>query len=134
MEMHSRQSLYEIHGISDKQRRRRARLVGRLLIKRIFAFLAKAKRAIAAELAARRALNELAEMDDHMLRDLGLVRGDIANAVRRPREHARADDPPTVFDEAAGRHPVLPTVRSPDLVSEAKPEQERRRPHPSFWD
>src|SRR5215468_8226549 len=134
MEMHSRQSLYEIHGISDKQRRRRARLVGRLLIKRIFAFLGKAKRAIAAELAARRAINELAEMDDHMLRDLGLVRGEIVNAVRGPREYAGTDDPLTIFDETAGRHPILPTVRSPDLVSEAKPVQEPRRLHPSFWE
>ena len=134
MEMHSRQSLYEIHGISDKQRRPRAHLVARLLATLLFAFCTKAKRAIKAELAARRAINELAEMDDHMLRDLGLVRGEIANAVRRPREHTRTDDPPTFSNETRWHRPVLPTVRSPDLVPEARPEQEPRRPHPSFWE
>ena len=52
MEMHSRQSLYEIHGISA-ERRRRSRLTARLLVARIFAFLTKVKRAIEAELAVR---------------------------------------------------------------------------------
>jgi hypothetical protein len=52
MEMHSRQSLYEIHGISVK-RRRQSRLTARLLVARLFAFLTKVKRAIEAELAAR---------------------------------------------------------------------------------
>ena len=134
MEMHSRQSLYEIHGIGVKQRQRRSRLVARLLISPLFAFVAKAKRVIEGELAARRAINELAEMDDHMLRDLGLVRGDIANAVRRPWEYARTNDPSTPSNETSWHHPVLPTVTSPDLDSEAGPEREQRRLHLSFWD
>ena len=46
MEMHSRQSLYEIHGISIERRRRRSRLIARLPIARIVAFLTKVKRAI----------------------------------------------------------------------------------------
>jgi hypothetical protein len=54
--------------------------------------------------------------------------------VRRPREYAGTDDPPTLFDETAGRQAVLPTVRSPDLVSEARPAQEPRISHPSFWE
>ena len=80
MEMHSRQSLYEIHGISIE--RRRPRLVARLLTARIAAFMTKVKRTIEAELAIRRAMAELAEMDDYMLRDLGLHRGEIEGRLR----------------------------------------------------
>lgn len=54
MEMHSQQSLYEIHGIRIEPRRRRSRLVA-LLITRIVADMAKLKRTIEAELAIRRA-------------------------------------------------------------------------------
>ena len=75
MEMHSRQSLYEIHGISPERRRRRSRLTARLLIARIVSFLTGVKRAIETELTVRRAMTELAKMDDHMLRDLGIHRG-----------------------------------------------------------
>jgi hypothetical protein len=53
MEMHSRQSLYEIHGISIERRRRRSRLIARLLIARIVAFLSKVLRAIETKLATR---------------------------------------------------------------------------------
>ena len=63
MEMHSRQSLYEIPGLSVERRRRRSRLIGRLLIARIVGYLTKVKRAIETELAIRRAMTELAEMD-----------------------------------------------------------------------
>src|SRR5258708_1451868 len=82
MEMHSRQSLYEIHGISLERRRRRSRLIARLLVTRVFEFLARVKRAIETELAARQAIAELASMNDHMLRDLGISRCEIENAVR----------------------------------------------------
>ena len=102
MEMHSRQSLYEIHGISLGLRRRRWCLIGRLLVTRIFEFLARVKRAIEAELAARQAITELASMNDQMLRDLGINRCEIENAVRRPRAKVGTDDTP-VFLKDAGR-------------------------------
>ena len=83
MEMHSKASLYEIHGIVVR-RRGRSRPIVRRLVARILAFVTIVKRAIEAELAARRAAAELAELDDRMLRDLGLSRSEIENKVRRP--------------------------------------------------
>lgn len=84
MEMHSRASLYEIHGLSVARRRSRSRPTARRLVVRILAFVAIVKRAIKAELAARRAMAELAELDDRMLRDIGLLRCQIESRVRRP--------------------------------------------------
>jgi uncharacterized protein YjiS (DUF1127 family) len=79
MELHSRQSLYEIHGISDAppRRQKRRRPLARLAIARVLAVLKRIKAAIEAELAARYAITELASMNDHMLRDLGITRSDI---------------------------------------------------------
>jgi len=83
MEMHSKASLYEIHGIVVR-RRGRSRPIVRRLVARILAFVTIVKRAIEAELAARQAMADLAEMDDRMLRDLGVSRSEIENRVRRP--------------------------------------------------
>ena len=83
MEMHSQASLYEIHGIVVR-RGGRSRPIVRRIVARILAFVAIVKRAIGAELAARQAMADLAEMDDRMLRDLGLSRSEIENRVRRP--------------------------------------------------
>jgi hypothetical protein len=63
MEMHSKASLYEIHGIVVR-RRGRSRPIVRRLVARILAFVTIVKRTIEAELAARRAMAELAEPDD----------------------------------------------------------------------
>ena len=41
------------------------------------------KTAIEAELAARQAIAELASVSDYMLRDLGINRSEIEDAVRR---------------------------------------------------
>jgi uncharacterized protein YjiS (DUF1127 family) len=83
MEMHSRASLHEIHGIVVR-RHGRSRPIVRRLAARILAFVSTVKRAIEAELAVRRARAELAEMDDRMLRDIGLLRCEIESRVRRP--------------------------------------------------
>jgi uncharacterized protein YjiS (DUF1127 family) len=45
--------------------------------------------AVAKELAARRAMRSLASLDDRLLRDTGLDRGQIDHAVRRGRQAAK---------------------------------------------
>jgi len=59
-------------------------LAGRLAAaaRRVTAGLAK-------ELAARRAMRSLASLDDRMLRDIGLERGQIDHAVRKGRQGAK---------------------------------------------
>ena len=125
MEMHSRQSLNEIHGINGMPRRQpRWRLLARLATARIFAVLNGIAKAIEAELAARRAVIELTSMDDHMLRDLGITRCEIENLIRRPRGDVRADDGPVLSSDTGQYGPALPTISSPDLSSEGRPEQQ----------
>jgi uncharacterized protein YjiS (DUF1127 family) len=125
MELHSRQSLYEIHGISDAppRRQKRRRPLARLAIARVLAVLKRIKAAIEAELAARYAITELASMNDHMLRDLGITRSDIGDAVRGSRANAGTDGAPFLSNETGQSYPVLPTISSPDLTSEAQPER-----------
>jgi len=84
MEMHSRQSLSEVHDISVLSRRQsRRRPIAGTAIARVLAFLKRMKTAIEAELAARQAIAELSSMSDYMLRDLGINRSEIEDAVRR---------------------------------------------------
>jgi len=118
MEMHSPQSIYEIHGITIQRRRRRSRLIARLAFARILAFLKRIKMAIEAELAARHAIAELASMNDRMLRDLGITRSEIENVVRRPQSNVGTDDGPVFSNDTGQSYPALPTISSPDLVSE----------------
>jgi uncharacterized protein YjiS (DUF1127 family) len=63
-----------------------------LLFIRVLEFLARVKRAIETELEVRHAITELSEMSDYMLRDLGIPRGEIVNAVRRPNARVGTDD------------------------------------------
>ena len=124
MEMHSRQSLYEIHGMSIERRRPRSRLVAQL-IARIVAFMTKeVKRTIEAELKIRRAMAELAKMDDHMLRDLGIHRGEIEDRLRAQRADAGTNNASVFSNTTANSHPDLPTVNSPLIVSDGRPSDE----------
>jgi uncharacterized protein YjiS (DUF1127 family) len=127
MEMHSQQSLYDTHGISVRPRRRQSRLIVWSLIARIFVFLTEMKRAFQAELAARRAMTQLAELDDHMLRDLGIARCEIASKVRRPRANVGSDDALVPTAGASERVTALPSVNSPDLASESPAGPEPRK-------
>ena len=124
MEMHSQRSLYEIHGISFPPRRQagRGRIARRAIIRLVVAFK-KLKSAIEAELAARHAIAELADMNDHMLRDLGITRGEIENAVRRPQANVGVDDGPVLSNDTGQHYPALPAIDSPELTSEGQPEQ-----------
>lgn len=92
MEMHSQRSLYEIHGISAPPRRcSGGGRIARSAINRLLAVLRVIKTTIEAEWAARRAIEELAGMNDHMLRDLGITRGEIESTVRRSRARIGTD-------------------------------------------
>ena len=66
--------------------------MARFAFARILAFLKRTKRAIEGELAAHQAVTELTSMNDYMLRDLGINRGEIEDAVRRPRAKIATDD------------------------------------------
>ena len=91
MEMHSRRSLHEIHGIRAPSGRQLRRPIVRLAIAQILIALRRMIRAFQAELAARHAIAELAGSDEHMLRDLGITRNEIESVVRGFR--ARDDGP-----------------------------------------
>jgi uncharacterized protein YjiS (DUF1127 family) len=123
MEMHSQRSLYEIHGISAPPRRQsRWSRIARRAINRLLAVLTRLTEAIQAELAARRAIEELAGMNDHMLRDLGITRGEIESEVRRPRVNVGTDDGPVLSNDTGQSYPALPMISSPDLTIEGGPE------------
>ena len=79
-EMHSRSSLYEIHGISAREDARFRPQWG----KGSFALLRRVISVLSGELAARRAARELSQLDDRMLRDIGISRSDIQRMVRQP--------------------------------------------------
>ena len=128
MEMHSRQSLYDIHGIGAPPRRRsRWRSIACLGVARILAVLKGIKKAIVAELAARDAITELASMDDRMLRDLGITRSEIKSVVRWSRGNVGVGDGPVLSNYTGQHDPALPTISSPDLSSEGLLEQQLQR-------
>jgi uncharacterized protein YjiS (DUF1127 family) len=105
MEMHTPQSLHRIHGISLPHRPgRQQSLIGRL-----FSKLMVLRSAIEAEVRARRAAAELASLDDYMLRDIGVPRGDIERIARGGRDISAYREEPTTStyreNPVAGRLP-----------------------------
>ncbi len=81
MDMHPRSSFYETRGISAREdgRFRFLWAGGR------FALVTRVISALSSELEARRAAREVSELDDRMLRDIGISRSDIEGLVRQPR-------------------------------------------------
>ena len=131
MEMHSRQSLNEIHGISTPPRRQpRWGSLMRLIIARVGAVLKRIKEVVDVELAARRAIAELLSMDDRTLRDLGITRGEIGNLIRRPRGNLRAVVGPVLSGDSGCHQPALPPVSSPELSPEGRSEAICDQPKP----
>ncbi|MGV7219172.1 DUF1127 domain-containing protein [Bradyrhizobium sp. UFLA05-112] len=120
MEMQSRQSLCEIHGIRTQPRRpSRWGTIARYAITRLRALLKGVRAAIEAELAAHHDIGEIARMSDYMLRDIGITRSEIEDRVRRP--WTSMDDEPVRPSDAGQNTQALPAVNSPGLVSEGRP-------------
>ena len=128
MEMHSRQSLYKVYGIGSPPRHKsRLGRIARRAITRFLAVLNEMKAAIEAELAARQASAELASMNDHMLRDLGITRDEIERTVRRSRASIGTDYGRWFSNDIGQGYAALPTVGSPDLTSDGRSEQQLQR-------
>lgn len=122
MEMHSQRSLYEIHGISaPPQYHSRGGRIARSAINRCLAVLKTIKTAIEAEWATRRAIEELAGMNDHMLRDLGIARDEIERAVRWPRGRIGTQYGRFLSNDIVQDCAALPTISCPYLSSEVRP-------------
>jgi uncharacterized protein YjiS (DUF1127 family) len=85
-EMQSRRSLYAFYGISVPARLR----PGPGWTERFSETLSRLASALKTELRARRAAAELAAMDDHMLRDIGISRSEIEHMVRQSPAAGRA--------------------------------------------
>jgi len=92
MEMHLQQSLHEARRIGVIRARLRRRSDAGLGFAQVVAFLKAALAAVQAELAARRAIAQLASMNDHQLRDIGISRYEIESAVRGLQNVATADE------------------------------------------
>jgi uncharacterized protein YjiS (DUF1127 family) len=121
MKMHSQRSFYEIHGISAPLRCQSQRgWIARRAFIRFLAVLKRVKAAIHAELAARRGIDELAGMNDHMLRDLGITRGEIESALRWPRVNVGTDGP-MLSNDSGQNYQALPAINSPNLAIEEGP-------------
>ena len=127
MEMHSQRSLYEIHGISTPPRRQsRGSPIARNAINRFLAVLKTMKTAIETEWAARRTVEELAGMNDHMLRDLGIARDEIESTVRRPRARIGTHYARFLSNDIVQDYAALPTTSSSYLLSEVGPSSSSR--------
>ena len=124
MEMHSRRSLYEIHGIhapSGRQLRRPP--IARLAMAQILIAMRRVIRAFEAELTARYAITELAGADERMLRDLGITRSEIESVVRGFRANGATDDGPVLSNDSCPGRPALSTISSHDLTPAGRSER-----------
>jgi uncharacterized protein YjiS (DUF1127 family) len=83
MKTSSRYLPFPIFDAADDRRRPGPRRWGWRLFARLRGFLIEFRRAVERERAARHAIIELSELDDHMLRDLGITRIEIEQVVRR---------------------------------------------------
>ena len=92
MNMHSRYSLHHGHGVVIPGRRRRPGGWTSTMLAGIRGFLRELKRVIEGELAVRQAIVELREMNDHMLRDIGITRTDIERVLRQPDAGIETDE------------------------------------------
>lgn len=81
MEILSRPSLHDIHGIGAPEDAR----LRSSWAKGSFARLRRVISVLSGELEARRTARELCALDDRMLRDIGISRSDIHRLLRRPR-------------------------------------------------
>ena len=77
-----------------------------LLFTQIAKLLVRLKRVIETELAVRQAITELNEMNDYMLRDLGIARGEIEHVVRRPDARTASVVPTIVAGTRRSDHSV----------------------------
>ena len=96
-----------------------------LLFSRILGLLVRLRQAIETELAVRHAVSELKELNDYMLRDLGITRSEIEDVVRRPGARTeRNEDSAVAGDEAASIVRGIGAVaRRPDAPVRSLPPQ-----------
>lgn len=83
MQMHTAQSLLEVHGLADPKPGQRP---ARELRSTLWAFATSAVTAVVTWQRYRRDVDELQRMDDRMLADIGLSRSDIERSVRFGRQ------------------------------------------------
>jgi uncharacterized protein YjiS (DUF1127 family) len=120
MEMHSRDSLYHTHGINTERRRPRPRRWVWALFGWIRRSFVEFKQAIETEFAVRQAIIELRDMDNHMLRDLGITRAEIESAVRRPSARIGTEEAPAISSDESSS--IVPRIISPSMASDARRE------------
>src|SRR5262245_37309845 len=123
MEMHTRQSLREVHGMDWPRRTRSHHPFWRALVG-IGRYLIALPQAVASELAARRAISELSGMSDRMLRDVGINRGEIEGVVRRNQRAelfvGLGDERTTIVPARPEQQLISPVVeanRTPELLN-----------------
>src|SRR5262245_11691596 len=116
MEMHTRQSLHEVHGVDFLPRQTTSHRPMLRALVGIGRYLIALPQAVAAELAARRAISELSGMSDRMLRDIGINRGEIEGVVRRNQRAellvGQRDERLTNVPVAPVRHLASPVARA----------------------